>query len=369
MQRSKPTHKANRNHDRRPLVGAELEYCLYCASTDIVRAGKRYKKHEILQRWYCHRCAVFFSPHTAGKGSTYPLKVILETLCHFYQGYTIERTRDFIRRRFGLSVHPRTITRWLTEYRELTTFARLRDKARAHYPPHRLIRSTRLHHKQVYMYRIHRGKLDQILNTREHESFHPIADYLTDMAENCPHHLFQDSGNTSNRASQGKAAFNLDAVEIKAKRNHACRIADLVLQTVTNNKRRHDEIQRFMLITDSVTVAVEVPIILTPADIRHMQRGLGFQIPIETDTTLTGHIDVLQIRNGRVHILDYKPGATKEKPIAQLMVYALALSRRTGLRLYDFVCAWFDEHHYFEFYPLHVVHKRPMIIHTHRRRL
>jgi hypothetical protein len=42
----------------------------------------------------------------------------------------------------------------------------------------------------------------------------------------------------------------------------------------------------------------------------------------------------------------------------QLMVYALALSRRTGLRLYDFVCAWFDEHHYFEFYPLHVVHKR-----------
>jgi hypothetical protein len=25
------------------------------------------------------------------------------------------------------------------------------------------------------------------------------------------------------------------------------------------------------------------------------------------------------------------------------MVYALALSRRTGLRLYNLVCAWFDE--------------------------
>jgi hypothetical protein len=125
------------------------------------------------------------------------------------------------------------------------------------------------------MYRIHQGKLDYILKTREHQSFQPIADYLTDMAENCPHHLFQDSGNTSNRASQGKAAFNLDAVEIKAKRNHACRMAELVLQTVTNNKRRHDEIQRFMLINDSVTVAVEVPIILTPDDIAHMQRQLG----------------------------------------------------------------------------------------------
>jgi hypothetical protein len=40
------------------------------------------------------------------------------------------------------------------------------------------------------------------------------------------------------------------------------------------------------------------------------------------------------------------------------MVYALALSRRTGLRLLDFKCAWFDDANYYEFYPLHVVHKR-----------
>ena len=113
-----------------------------------------------------------------------------------------------------------------------------------------------------------------------------------------------------------------------------------------------------MLTTDSVTVAVEVPIYLTPADITHMQQQLGFHIPIDTSATITGHIDVLQIRNGRVHVLDYKPGAIHERPIAQLMVYALALSRRTGLRLFDFTCAWFDDRHYFEFYPLHVVHKQ-----------
>ena len=127
---------------------------------------------------------------------------------------------------------------------------------------------------------------------------------------------------------------------------------------VTHNKRRHDELQRFMLTTDSVTVAVEVPIYLTPEDITHMQQHLGFHIPIDTAATITGHIDVLQIRNGRVHVLDYKPGAIHERPIAQLMVYALALSRRTGLRLFDFTCAWFDDRHYFEFHPLHVVHKR-----------
>jgi ATP-dependent exoDNAse (exonuclease V) beta subunit len=230
----------------------------------------------------------------------------------------------------------------------------LREQGRALFTPHQLIRSTRLHHQQVYMFRLHQDKLASTLSTREHRPLQPIGDFLTDMAESCPHHLFQSDA----RASQGKATFDLDAVEIKTKRNHACRLADLVLQTVTHNKRRHDELQRFMLTVDSVTVAVEVPIYLTPADIAHMQRQLGFQIPIDTDATLTGHIDVLQIRNGAIHILDYKPGAAKEKPITQLMVYALALSRRTGLRLYDFVCAWFDEHHYFEFYPLHVVHKR-----------
>jgi ATP-dependent exoDNAse (exonuclease V) beta subunit len=135
-------------------------------------------------------------------------------------------------------------------------------------------------------------------------------------------------------------------------------VADLVLQTVTNNKRRHDEIQRFMLATDSVTVAVEVPIYLTPIDLAEFKTMSGFDIPITSEGTLTGHIDFVQIRNGAIHIVDYKPGANSERPIPQLMVYALALSRRTGLRLYDFVCSWFDEHQYHEFFPLHVVHKR-----------
>jgi ATP-dependent exoDNAse (exonuclease V) beta subunit len=81
-------------------------------------------------------------------------------------------------------------------------------------------------------------------------------------------------------------------------------------------------------------------------------------VSVETDATLTGHIDLVQIRNGAIHILDYKPGARHEKPIAQLMIYALALSRRTNLKLFNFVCAWFDEHNYYEFYPLHVVHKQ-----------
>jgi len=110
-----------------------------------------------------------------------------------------------------------------------------------------------------------------------------------------------------------------------------------ICDRVNHNKRRHDELQRFMLATDSVTVAVEVPIFLSAGDVEYFRKKLGFHVPIETPTTLTGHIDFVQVRNGFIHILDYKPKARLEKPIAQLMVYALALSRRTGLKLYDFV--------------------------------
>ena len=66
-----------------------------------------------------------------------------------------------------------------------------------------------------------------------------------------------------------------------------------------------------------------------------------------------GHIDFLQVRNGAVHILDYKPDARTNRPFAQLTIYALALTRLAGLRLFDIKCAWFNEDQYCEFFPAH----------------
>jgi hypothetical protein len=102
--------------------------------------------------------------------------------------------------------------------------------------------------------------------------------------------------------------------------------------------------------------------VLTKQDIDHFQKVLGFQVPIEIKDKepITGHINILQVRNVAIHILDYKPGAKKVRPIEQLTIYALALSRATGIRLYHFKCAWFDDSHYFEFFPLHVVHKKTL---------
>jgi len=38
--------------------------------------------------------------------------------------------------------------------------------------------------------------------------------------------------------------------------------------------------------------------------------------------TITGHIDGLRIHSSSIHVIDDKPNPNKEKPIAQLMVYA-----------------------------------------------
>jgi ATP-dependent exoDNAse (exonuclease V) beta subunit len=116
-----------------------------------------------------------------------------------------------------------------------------------------------------------------------------------------------------------------------------------------------------MIFCDSTTVATEVPVLLDNDDIQHFKKMLNYKVPVELkneEDVITGHIDIVQLRNGMIHILDFKPSASKEKPVDQLTIYALALSRLTGLRLYHFKCAWFDEDDYYEFYPLHVVYKK-----------
>jgi ATP-dependent exoDNAse (exonuclease V) beta subunit len=147
------------------------------------------------------------------------------------------------------------------------------------------------------------------------------------------------------------------APPVTRKENHATRLAALALPASPTNKKRHDTLQRFMLINDSVTVATEIPVYLTRDDLAYY-RSRGFNLAFESDI-ITGHIDFLQVRNGYLHILDYKPEARKEKHAhVQLTIYALALSRRIGLPLKDFKCAWFDEKDYFEFFPLKGVYSR-----------
>jgi ATP-dependent exoDNAse (exonuclease V) beta subunit len=106
--------------------------------------------------------------------------------------------------------------------------------------------------------------------------------------------------------------------------------------------------------------AVEIPIWLAEDQVAEFETRYGIELAAGgAPRSITGHIDFLQVRNDAVHILDYKPDARTNKPIAQLAIYALALTVRVpGLKHFDIKCAWFNEEEYNEFFPAPLFAKR-----------
>lgn len=328
--------------------------CPYCSSKDTVKSGLRKKKYELQQRFLCNACARLFVAPKA-KGKSFPLKVILEAISYYNTGFTLAESCRFLKEKSGLDVKEASLSNWLKEYKELCSYSRMREYGLKLYSPHQVIQTVNLYHRQVYEFSYHRAKTALILQDFKHSKFENVREFLEAVQTECPHQFFQEG----ERASEENVKFDMSGLAIREKQNFATRIANLALQAVNDNKFRHKALQRFMICNDSVTVATEVPVYMDEMDIEHMQEVLGFNIPLKLGKVMTGHIDMLQVRNGSVHILDYKPAknAKRDKPVSQLTLYALALSRLTGLRLYDFKCAWFDENAYFEFFPLHVVYK------------
>ena len=371
-QRASMSAEFRRNPEllERASVSLELDRCPNCSSKNISRRGTRKKKYETLQRYVCRDCKRSFVPPKA-KGKSFPLKIILEGLSYYHIGYSAEESCRRLKEDSGLDVKPSTLYDWVREFEPLCRYGRLRKYGLKMYTPNQTIQSVHLFHRQVYDFSVHRAKLALALQENKHGKFRNLREFLEAVQAECPHQLFKEG----ERASDLKVNFDLHKVVLRGKRNFATRIAGLALQAVSDNKMRHQALQRFMLCNDSVTVAVEVPVYMDEWDIRHMEDELGFKIPIRfgnngkdsgqrpgstSAASITGHIDILQIRNGAVHILDYKPKASAGKTksaMTQLTLYAIALSRLTGLRLYDFKCAWFDQNDYFEFFPLHVVYK------------
>ena len=269
-----------------------------------MKKGKRRNRFRTLQIFQCVECLVRFTG-APGKNRVYPLKHILEAVSVYNLGHSLTETQSLLRKRSRLEIPERTIRSWLTAHRPLTTYTRFRSTAKKAFGPRSILQSCRLQHQQLYEFQVHQAKLSLLLEAPTHSRFAPLADYLAKVDKSFPHNLFQE---TRDRSSSFPADIS---PPVERKENHATRVAKLVLPTSPSNKKRHETLQRFMLINDSVTVAVEIPIYLTRSDIQYF-RSRGFDLNFETDI-ITGHIDFLQIRNGYLHVLDYKPEARKEE--------------------------------------------------------
>jgi len=211
------------------------------------------------------------------------------------------------------------------------SFRKIRDEALRGFKKGNVVFTNSFeHHGLDYEFKYHKAKLKKFAS-----NYPSLVRYLKRFESGCPSEMFEGG----ERCSQLKLNVN---VKKSIGRNQACKLAEIALKAVKNNRQKHKVIEEFMLINDIATVACEIPIWLWEKNM---------------DIGVSGHIDILQIRQGRIYILDFKPNAAQEneqKAVSQLYLYALGLSFRTGIPLRMFRCAWFDEKIYYEFDPAKV---------------
>ncbi len=100
--------------------------------------------------------------------------------------------------------------------------------------------------------------------------------------------------------------------KIKKKDTIASKLSDLALTTKSNGESKHEAIERFFIKNDSKTVCSELPVFIRPeeSDI------------VDIKTPLTGHIDLIQERFGKIYIMDYKTNLNSpENHASQLHLY------------------------------------------------
>lgn len=346
--------------------------CPFCNSAKVKKQGKRKSKLQTIQKYLCKKCSKYFSDNAKRiLNKTYPANIILNSVSLYNLGNSQQKVSKLIAQRYKTIVPQRTISEWINNYKDICTFNKMRKQAIMLYSPGEIVEThTFMHNNLPYKFQIHRAKLKLLFNSElynnkfsDNKKFEkPIISYLKKIpTREFPHHIFRpktesETGTRGKLERSSQLKFEtLEFVKLQ-KQNSANKLVGLALNLAQTNKQRHQSVQDFMLINDSTTIATEIPVYLTKYDIRYFLKR-GFHIPLENQQTpITGHIDLLQIRNNLIHILDYKPGADKTNPINQLTIYALALASRFQIPLKSFKCAWFDENNYYEFFPLHVVY-------------
>ena len=340
--------------------------CPYCFSKHIKKAGKRKNRFGSIQKYLCKNCNRYFSEDRL-KFAQFPAKIVLNAISLYNLGYSQAKVSQLIANRYKIQLPRNTISQWINKYSFPCTYYTLRKQALKLYGPKNIILSEKFQHKQVYNFKFHKAKIvllewKNVLPDTKTKALKTYLDNITATKTggiSFPHYIFTSVPNSTKQESRAsKMSMRLLKITQKSKYNYANKLAGLGLKLAPDNRARHQAVQDFMLINDSTTVATEVPVYLTDNDIAYFKnKGFGFSFEA-CKTPITGHIDILQIRNGLIYILDYKPEAHKINPIQQLTIYALALAARTKIPVKDFKCAWFDERNYYEFFPLKAVYEK-----------
>jgi len=297
--------------------------CPECQSKQIIKKGKRKRSFGSVQIYRCKKCGRSFSIE-GFKHRMYPARVVYNAINHYNLGYSLEETSKFLNKKYKLKTSKTTVYSWIKEYQTLCPISAFRKKIACY---DNVLFTKRFEHENLeYNFMYHMYKLNYLVK----KGFPGLADYIVRFEKGCPDVFFE----IGERCSQPKFKVKAD---VKKSVNLACKMAGFAVKTARINRERHNLVEEFMIINDKATVACEIPV-------WYWEKSI--------DTGITGHVDVLQVRGNNVHILDYKPNASKDKKAPQqLYHYAVALAFRAKIPFERIICAWFDKDAYYQFNP------------------
>ncbi len=168
--------------------------------------------------------------------------------------------------------------------------------------------------------------------------FDDLIKYLKQVMDYCPKDHFLDGP----RSSALRYDISADLLKVE---HEVAFLARMGLESDYYDNA-HMNVQMFMLSYDQKTFAIEVPLWLTHDELE------CFEDLFESKLSLSGHIDIVRIENGKIWIWDFKPRAAKEKHAStQVFFYALMLCKRTGVSMDNFMCGYFDDKDVYVFDP------------------
>lgn len=297
--------------------------CPNCNGTDhIVKSGRRKTMKGAVQKFRCMSCGRSFSD-SIDPYSNYPLKVILHSLELYNLGHPAPVVKTIIGKRYHLSPPLNTIYSWTKRFENDLTFIKLRKKMKL--DPEKVLYQKTFMHRQVHPFAYHVPKLNI-----QSKTLPGIKRYINWIDRSLPDKIFLEGPRMSNNTVD-------PSYDIKPINNNLPRLTELALER-SSDLSPHNSVESFFLINDSSTVATEVPVFLNPNEFN------GSEIPI------TGHIDILQARFGRIYVLDYKPNLNHPKEYSsQLHLYREAVHRRMNIPVEKISAIAFNEHEAVEY--------------------
>jgi len=296
--------------------------CPNCTgSAHLVRSGKRRTTKGSVQKYRCMECGHSYSD-SINPYSSYPMKIILHALELYNMGYPASSVKRMIGKNYHRSPPLNTIYSWTKRYEDDLTFIKLRK--RIDLDPENVIKGKNFHHRQVIPFSYHIPKLNI------HSKTLPgIKRYINWIERSLPDRIFIEGPRMSTYSIETK-------YDIKPINNNLPRLTKLALER-SSDPSPHNSVESFFLINDSSTVSTEIPVFLNPDEI-------GTEVPI------TGHIDILQARYGKLYILDYKPNLNHPEHFSsQLHLYRESIIRRMNIPKERISMIAFNEHCAFEY--------------------